>query len=474
VLMASFAFFGLLWLLDFPKPMIDDLFYTGAATHLAQGGDFSNPYLVNYFPGQHFYFCYPPVHSYALAGWLKIFGVNAAAMTAFQVLMYFLMTAAVVAILHQNEAPAWLGFLVPLIAADAFIGYGLRTEPLAVALSWTGFAIIECGARRAPAVFLALFLMFLAGATAPRIVFFDVGLISVVGWRLWESPGSEKRSLWQFIIAAVAALGLAVFIFLLMIHFRVAEFWAEFHEHSQMVKINNGVHMGPMQLVLIFVGAIMAIFAWRYRSDRLIQICIALGAAFCLAFPTRTIGGGLGSWNALLLILFLSATVIKKAPRAVGVVLPLALGALLVWRDLPTIAEAYGILSGHIEADRGNQYETARTLTSTPEHQIFLDSAVARYCFDYRTPEGSIDFPFSEPFPMVGAVMPQLIAREKPQDIYLLSPRYRDYAERSTYLEKQPRERWTMFGSSFDKFPCKVFIIRAAECKGLKSSGEKP
>jgi len=53
----ALVFFCGLWLLDFPKPMVDDLFYTGAALNLAGGGDFSNPMLVRQEVPQPFLFC---------------------------------------------------------------------------------------------------------------------------------------------------------------------------------------------------------------------------------------------------------------------------------------------------------------------------------------------------------------------------------------------------------------------------------
>ena len=50
------AFFVGLWLLDFPKPLIDDLAYCGAALNLSGGGDLSNPLLLRYQLPGHFFF----------------------------------------------------------------------------------------------------------------------------------------------------------------------------------------------------------------------------------------------------------------------------------------------------------------------------------------------------------------------------------------------------------------------------------
>src|SRR6516165_719706 len=90
----AFAFYFFLWLMDFPKPWGDDLFFCGSALNLTNGGHFTNPF-INWLPGQPFFF-QPPVHSYVLAAWLKVFGVSAGSLTGFQVLMYFFAAAAIV------------------------------------------------------------------------------------------------------------------------------------------------------------------------------------------------------------------------------------------------------------------------------------------------------------------------------------------------------------------------------------------
>src|SRR5277367_424148 len=104
-LVASLFFFATLWSLDFPKPYIDDLFYCGAGLNLAGGGDFSNPLLERQHFPSHYFFLYPPIHSYAIAGWMKMFGIGARSLTGFQNLMYFLTAATTIAILRRHKAP---------------------------------------------------------------------------------------------------------------------------------------------------------------------------------------------------------------------------------------------------------------------------------------------------------------------------------------------------------------------------------
>ena len=156
---AALVFFALLWALDFPKPMIDDLFYNGAALNLAGGGDFSNPLLDRqHFPG-HFFFVYPPLHSYAVYGWLKIFGISAGSLLAFQAAMYFVITAATIVILRHHGAPRFLEWLVPPGITAALLYVGLRPEPFSAALMMAGYALFERWSKGGFRVWLELTLI---------------------------------------------------------------------------------------------------------------------------------------------------------------------------------------------------------------------------------------------------------------------------------------------------------------------------
>ena len=183
-----------LWLMDFPKPMVDDLFYTGAGINLAQGGDLSNPLLARQEFPSHFFFVYPPLHSYLLAGWLKIFGINALSMTAFVSLMYFITAAATIAILWRHKAPLWLEWLAPLGVSASLLTVGLRSEPLSIALTMAGFAIFECGRKRPVSLLLAFLLMVMGASAAPRMALFSGALILLAANRLWVLPAAERPS----------------------------------------------------------------------------------------------------------------------------------------------------------------------------------------------------------------------------------------------------------------------------------------
>jgi hypothetical protein len=190
---------------------------------------------------------------------------------------------------------------------------------------------------------------------------------------------------------------------------------------------------------------------------------MAIGLAFPIEFFCKFLGYGAGSWHALLVILFLSAALMKKTGHAGKRLLPLGLALLLIGLNSQHFAGAFGILTGKIQAGRGAEYGEVRTLVPTPAHPLLLDISVARYVFDYRIPAGSVDFWYSSPFPKFG-----FAAAYRPQDIYLLGPDLYDLTIKSTNLEGQSPPKWSIFKWSFYQNPCNVFMVRAEDCKGLK------
>jgi len=117
---------------------------------------------------------------------MKLFGISARSLTGFQNAMYLVTALTTIVLLRRHKAPVWLEFLVPLGVAAAFLPFGLRPEPLPVALTMTGFAMIECGCCRSDPVFIAFLLMFLGGATAPRLTLFQAH------WFCWRDFACGK------------------------------------------------------------------------------------------------------------------------------------------------------------------------------------------------------------------------------------------------------------------------------------------
>jgi len=131
-------------------------------------------------------------------------------------------------------------------------------------------------------------------------------------------------------------------------------------------------------------------------------------------------------------------------------------------------AEAASILDGDIETDLGQQGDAARAMAPTAVHPLLVDACVARYVYDYRLPNGCVDFGFGARFPGFDTTQTDLRAG----DIYLVGPSSLTVLERWTHLnQKAPEEfqagrrRWKFF-----RHPRQVFIITAEECGGRRAS----
>lgn len=477
-LFGALAFCAVLWMFDFPKPCMDDLFYCGAAMNMADGGDFSNPLLVRQEFPSHLFFVYPPFHSYALAGWFKAFGISASTATGFQILFYFVIAVSTIAILRRNKAPVWLEWLVPLGVSASLLAEGLRPEPLSIALTMSGFALVECGFTGGLSVFGAFLLMFLGGATAPRMTVFSAVFVLLAVYRLWQGSKAAGWRKWSFGVPMVAALLLVCLGFLWLIQFRVGEFLATFHCH--MVGATARFGDGKLKLItfflhqfhrnqwpLLILPAVLFVLALRKSKDGLAIIGLLIAAAF----PVVALIGGLGRgtlWYIVLMALLLTASLVRKFPRpgAIAISSMLVFAVMAATKD--DLFQVVGLASGHIKPDQGEQRAAALALRSTPEHTIVVDTLAARYLYDYRLPPGCVNFEFASRFPLWLAVDSPL----RDGDIYLVGHSWVEILRQLTYYEvNKPITRWMLFGSvrwSADEYPRHIDMIPAENCKGLR------
>ena len=233
-ILGAFIFFLLLWKLDYPKPMWDDLFLNGAALNMADGGDFSNPLLIRQGFPSHYFFLHPPFHSYAVYGWLSLFGISAGSLLAFQNTMYFIIAATTIMIIRREGGPGILSWLVPWGVAAIFLKDGLRAEALAVALTMSGYALLLYCRHAGFRLWLSCFLIFLGTMTAERTAFFGAAFVLLAFWH-WLKPPADNASRLRFCAVSGSALAVAALLFMALIHFRLGEFYRTFHFHSTLV-----------------------------------------------------------------------------------------------------------------------------------------------------------------------------------------------------------------------------------------------
>jgi len=475
--------------MDFPKPGSDDLFYLGASLNLADGGDFSNPLIVRQEFPSHFFFVYPPLHSFALAGWLKMFGINSAAMTAYAIFSCLVVSIATIFILRRHQAPAWLEWLVPLGVCYGLLPLGLRAEPFAAALVMGGFAIAEAeiSRRKAWALGVGLLLIFLGGSAAPRITIVAAALVLRAGWHAWISA-SRSRQRWGIVLCFLAAFLITGISFLLLIDFRVGEFLHTFHYFAAGRVFGSKLRLlfaflfggGYVQLSLPLLFFGLLIYAVTKPTDELSLTAYFVAATLPVAVVMGTIGSGT-PWWMFLVIFLLAGSALKRLSRSRAISLQLAIALVALTINRKAIVQGYGLVSGHIKSDRGEQLAAALKFQPTPEHPIVLDGWVARYVYDYRLPPGALDlasatkFPGMSPgsYPLPASAGPQLF----PGDMFIVGNVMLHNLKIYTYLEHPDPPKWAAFGLkqlSFEEYPRWAYLIPSESCRAIRSEASMP
>jgi hypothetical protein len=471
-IIGAFIFFTCLWRFDYPKPSYDDLFYSGAALHLAGGGDFSNPLIARQGFPSHFFFVYPPIQSYMLAGWLKVFGIGASQILAFTELAYFTISAATIFLLRRRNSPTWMEWAAPLGVAFVFLPLGLRPEGLGTALTLAGFVIASRKHKSLPLLFAGFFLMFFGGACAPRVLYFAGALVMTATWLVWGSETGGRLSSGKLFAVLTGALLLTVLLFLGMIHFRITEFWTTFNMHASRVAgkplamlVDYVKHtLGILQWPLVLLPLGLLLWAIGRSKGETRVTALYLAAAFVLTAFTGSLGVGT-LWWFIFLMLLLAGPFIESYPGkwALGLQLAVALSLLVYGRKL--VVECYGVLSGNISLTEAQNQQTAVNMRPTPEHPLLLDGAAARYVFDYRLPEGVLDLDFGTVFP---GTLPGVLSKSELRkgDIYMAGPATAKLLADATYLDLTLPTWHCLALSSFGylKYPRQLYILPAEKC----------
>ncbi len=156
------VFWIILYALGEPLPFSDDLFLTGAAINMAAGHGFTNPFCPEYYTlGSTQFYYYLPLHSYILAGWIKLFGLSRSSLAFFQCTASALACFGLWRVMRDEKTGLFLPLGISVCVAIYLGSMGLRPEALGLAFmawgtlllkskSWLSWAL--CG----EAIFLSL------------------------------------------------------------------------------------------------------------------------------------------------------------------------------------------------------------------------------------------------------------------------------------------------------------------------------
>lgn len=476
-MLGALLLFIILWRSDFPKPMCDDLFYTGAGLNMAAGEDFSNPFLVRQGFPSHFFFVYPPLHSYAVYGWLILFGISATSLLAFQNLMYFIISACMILVLRRHHAREFLLWLVPLGVTAVFLRSGLRPEAFAVALTMAGYTLLIYTRKSGFQLWVSLMLMLMGGGAAPRTAFFAIALAGIGSWQ-WMQKASTGFTWKRFSIVAGLACLATLAANWTLIDFRTSEFIETFRRHASRVE---GSKLALFKIFMTNVGnrwwpifgltLVTLIIDARRKATEVSLLCRGLALVFLLG----ALGGSLGhgsTWYIIFILLLLAAASLKDLLSLQNKLLAGALVAILLLANSTKMLEAFGMMTGKIHDLPSENRAEITALRSTPEQPLLVDAEVARYAFDYRLPKGCIDFEFAAPFPGFLATDAKLQDR----DLYLVGPSQCKLLNQVAHLD-YPIVQWTALGIknwSYFQFPRQTFVIPARICLQKMAGGTNP
>lgn len=457
--LAVCAFWVLVFALGFPSPSVDDVFYTGAATGLVRSGELKNPYLREYltlYSGTYF-FQYPPFHSYALAGFLTLFGIHERSMLAFQSVWYVAASVALGALIRATGYPRHLMYVSVLLFALFILGQGLRPDAMAFGLLFPGLWLLTRTGRGTLAGGLTL--MAASVLTWPTGLFIVAGVGGGLILRrllLAARVDAVKAEIVSLASAGAVTIVIVGGLFLIAIGGRVLEFRDTFTRHTGLV-LTGSVRAELASVVERFLIG----FEWLLTLPVLSASALVMVAAlagwrrFSREFLV-TLGGFLVSCGLFLLIKSAWAALVYHAWWGAGFLLPHAAG----WpeRRRRAVAAVLGVLLlvhhtryvlswiASDRLDRRQAVEMGRQAVTTGR-PVVLDAVAARYAFDYRLPPGSVDYsvliPASQPYPST-------IRQKSPGDVWLATAH--DLPADTPGLTEE-RRGIVLFGREFRSIP---------------------
>lgn len=467
-ILACTMFWLCLFLGGFPQPMVDDLFYTGAAANLSQNGEFFNPLLANWASQTvDRFFVYPPFHTYVLAGWILIFGVNTLSYLLFQAVCYILFSI-FTAFTLRRYCLSWLSVAGVILAYAMWMAkMGLRPDALGMAFLAIGVWFLLTDS----VLFYVLGFTFVGCAicTSPILMVYGstFGALPLVLNFMAEYQREQhisSRYIVNRIASLMVAVGLVFFLLLWAVNFELAHFLSDLSWHSSLrvptknniiptflLFLRNGygeIIYGP--LYLVFVGlSVLTLMSQKQASKKLKVFLITLIFALTLNVVayTNTVETNFSffCWLGIAVLLFnlsLNSTV-KLGLCGLTFVAFLTFHSqlLIAWmtQDQPNEAQ-YQVVADWVEAH--------------PEFDYAVDFIAARFVFDYTLPPRSTAWVFQH----AGVEGPESLAKKPANVVWLIAPVRAHQTEGLADYE-----RVELFGRQFGSIPKSPYNVVIVE-----------
>ncbi|OKH40427.1 hypothetical protein NIES2119_02045 [[Phormidium ambiguum] IAM M-71] len=421
------AFWTLFFLLGYPLPNIDDLFFTGAAINLSKGGEFTNPYLEAWnsvlISGK-FYF-QPPFYSYTLAAWLKIAGISTVSLRLFQFICYNIFSLFTTLLLRFYGFPRLTAFCITFIFAlwhCNIYGTGFRHDALGMAFLALGLWLLTHDNWWR--YFLGFSLLGSAVFTSPITLAygfsFGLAILVINIINLGGINNIDSRYIKQRTLSFFASLVIVFTLFLICINFELKIFISDFLLSSSWRK---AVSMKGLILFyeimtqgygfilyipsyLIFLALIVIIFIKRnliFTHHKILFVGLTFGMIlniwlYAFAFYFNFFF----CWVGIICIIAMMKKAKLKTYAIISILIIYFSSQslnIISWLDQKYVPEA--------------KYQEIREFVNNqPNRKYAIDSVAARFVFDYKLPNNSIDWTFME---VPGT--PKITAKDKPQDV---------------------------------------------------------
>lgn len=395
----------ILWLADYPRPHVDDPFFTGTAINLCRGGGLTNPWLAEWMRlfGTDRFWVQPPFQPYLLAAWLKIFGVCTRSILGFQCLVGLCATAATLILLRQMRLGYCKCAAVLFLEIMFLLGMGLR--PDAAGLALVASAAV-CWLRGGSGWWFAGCLF---GAAAPVVLPFTIALVAPLGlWSLFRRTGTSAdcfampANRAHKLVLAIAAAVVIFALFAAAIHLQLEGFVHTFRQHAAMRTPSPGLRLKAFREELALgwepflrgpsIILFLAVIAVSSRVDSAAHAS-RLAAALFVGFVA------LGMWlyaqytpqYSYLLAMIGSATLVERLPPCfnrrlfssfwwmLSAVMPVPFVLEVAFcRPIPTDSTMYATLRSRV--------------SQTPYRVLEFDEYALRYVFDFNPPIDSQDW----------------------------------------------------------------------------------
>lgn len=474
--LAFYTVFGLiwlaLWLAGLPRPNVDDSFFAGIAVRLAQHGEIANPWCagwLGFLPdvSTKQFLVQPPLYPFALATWLRVWGISAASMTAWICTLGFAFLVCLWRLLRALDVQRSVAILAPLVAGGWILHRGLRPEAFALLCLAAGQGVL-LRRRTFAGALLGGTLNGLAVITHPFwIVFAASGTLL----QLWDAR--QQRTVFRALLLGLSAGAFASLAILLAIVGRnfsqlIHDVWVHAHFVSAtanpFVRFIDQFRVGYDGYVHEIVLA-LSTWGWLSAPERdtrrarmglfFVFACGALGLALypgpCAIYLVLII--------AMVPLVF-TPTALTSGQRAIRV-LPAVL--FVGWFALQHTVQLLADRTGDESALRPR---VLAYLEETRPEQILFDATTLRTVFDYRPPLGAIDLGWAwSPGRSERWLAP---AAMHPRDVWIVNPSW----SRTILADAAPRATFTLRGRTLNSVTLgrRVFVLAGRELPSFSTA----